>query len=183
MLSVWEGAQRLLHPSAVQAGLAGFAVLGLRCLLDGTSWLTSVRQLPREARARGVPVREHIRTTTDTAITAVYYKDAAALAGNAIALAGLGIHQMLRSEAPDAAAGIVIGVPLAGIGLRLAGRNRALLTNRSESPAVLDRIRALLAAGPGVAAVGQVASIYVAAPPAPGHRRNPAIGRHLWHAP
>ena len=100
VLSVWEGTQRLLHPSAVQAGLLGFAVLGLGCLLDGTSWLTSVRQLRREAAARGVPLRQHIRTTTDTAVTAVYYEDSAALTGNAIALAGLSLHQLLVPRRP-----------------------------------------------------------------------------------
>jgi cation diffusion facilitator family transporter len=161
VLSVWEGVQRLLHPGEVQAGMLGFAVLGLGCLLDGTSWLGSVRQLRREAAARGVPFRQHLRSTTDTAVTAVYYEDSAALAGNAIALTGLGARQLTGSAAPDAASGIVIGVLLAAIGLRLAARNRALLTNRSESPAVLDRIRCLLAADPGVAAVGQVASVYV----------------------
>ena len=161
MLSVWEGAQRLLHSSQVQVTLLGFAVLSLGCLVDGTSWLTSVRQLRREARERGAPLREHIRSTTDTAVTAVYYEDAAALAGNAIAFAGLGMHQLLGSAAPDAVAGMVIGVLLTGIGMRLAARNRALLTNRSESPAVLDLFRDLLAADPDVAAVGQVASIYV----------------------
>lgn len=161
VLSAWEGMQRLLHPSQVQAGVLGFAVLGLGCLLDGTSLLGSVRQLRREAAARGVPFRQHLRSTTDTAVTAVYYEDSAALAGNAIALAGLAARQLTGSAAPDAAAGIVIGVLLAAIGLRLAARNRALLTNRSESPAVLDRIRGLLAADPGVAAVGQVASVYV----------------------
>jgi cation diffusion facilitator family transporter len=161
VLSVWEGMQRLLHPSSVQAGVLGFAVLGLGCLLDGTSWLTSVRQLRREAATRGVPFRQHLRSTTDTAVTAVYYEDSAALAGNAIALAGLGAHQITGSAAPDAAAGIVIGILLAAIGLKLAGRNRALLTNRSESPAVLDRIRGLLTADPDVAAVGQLASVYL----------------------
>ena len=161
VLSAWEGVQRLLHPSEVQAGMLGFAVLGLGCLLDGTSWLGSARQLRREAAARGVPFRQHLRSTTDTAVTAVYYEDSAALLGYAIALAGLGARQLTGSAAPDAAAGIVIGVLLAVIGLRLAERNRALLTNRSESPAALDRIRGLLAADPGVAAVGQVASVYV----------------------
>jgi hypothetical protein len=91
VLSIWEGTQRLLHPSEVQVALLAFAVLGLGCLLDGTSWLTSVRQLRQEATARGVPLRQHIRSTTDTAVTAVYYEDAAALLGNAIALTGLGI--------------------------------------------------------------------------------------------
>jgi cation diffusion facilitator family transporter len=161
VLSIWEGAQRLLHPSQVQAGLVGVAVLGLGVLLDGTSWLASVRQLRREATARGVRFRQHLRSTTDTAVTAVFYEDTAALLGNAIALAGLGLHQLLGSPVPDAVAGIVIGVLLAAIGLRLAARNRVLLTNRSESPVVLDRIRDLLVADPEVAAVGQVTSVYV----------------------
>jgi cation diffusion facilitator family transporter len=160
-LSIWEGIQHLLHPGEVQAGLLGFAVLGLGFLLDGTSWLTSVRQLRREAAARGVPFRQHLRSTTDTAVTGVYYEDTAALLGNAIALAGLGLHQLLGSPAPDAVAGIVIGGLLATIGLRLAARNRALLTNRSESPVVLDHIRDLLADDHEVAAVGKVASIYL----------------------
>jgi cation diffusion facilitator family transporter len=161
VLSIWEGIQRLLHPSEVQAGLLGLAVLGLGCLLDGSSWLGSVRQLRREASARGIPFRQHLRSTTDTAVTAVFDEDAAALLGNAIALAGLGLHQLLDSPAPDAVAGIVIGLLLAAVGLRLAARNRVLLTNRSESPVVLDRIHDLLTAHPEVAAVGRVTSVYV----------------------
>jgi cation diffusion facilitator family transporter len=161
VLSVWEGIQRLLHPSEVQMGLVGVAVLGLGFLLDGTSWLASVRQLRREATARGVAFRQHLRSTTDTAVTAVFYEDSAALLGNAIALAGLGFHQLLGSPAPDAVAGVLIGLLLAAIGLRLAARNRALLTNRSESPVVLDRIRDLLAADPEVVEVGQMATVYL----------------------
>jgi cation diffusion facilitator family transporter len=161
VLSVWEGVQHLLHPGQVQLTLFGVAVLVLGCLLDGTSWLTSVRQLRREARVRGVRFRRHLRSTTDTAVTAVFYEDTAALIGNMTALAGLGLHQLLGTPAPDAVAGIAIGLLLAAIGLRLAARNRALLTNRSDSPVVLDRIRDLLAADPEVAAVGQVASVYV----------------------
>jgi cation diffusion facilitator family transporter len=161
VLSIWEGAQHLLHPSEIQLTLVGVAVLGLGFLLDGTSWLASVRQLRREATARGVPFRQHLRSTTDTAVTAVYYEDTAALLGNAIALTGLGLHQLLGSPAPDAVAGIVIGLLLAAIGLRLAARNRTLLTNRSDSPVVLDRIRDLLASDPEVATVGQVASVYL----------------------
>ena len=41
--------------AALTGSAALFAVLGLGCLLDGTSWLTSLRQLRREATARGVP--------------------------------------------------------------------------------------------------------------------------------
>ena len=81
VLSIWEGSQRLLHPGGIQAGLVGVAVLGLGCLLDGTSWLASVRQLRREATGRGVRFRQHLRSTTDTAVTAVFYEDAATSSG------------------------------------------------------------------------------------------------------
>jgi divalent metal cation (Fe/Co/Zn/Cd) transporter len=161
VLSIWEGTQRLLYPSEVQMGLVGFAVLGLGFLLDGTSWLTSVRQLRREATAPRGPVpaappldhrhRGHGRLLRGHR-GAARQRDRPHRAR---------VHQLLGSPAPDAVAGIVIGVLLAAIGLRLAARNRTLLTNRSESPVVLDRIRELLAADPEVAEVGQVTSVYV----------------------
>ena len=45
-------------------------------------------RLRRGANARGVPFRRHVRSTTDTAVTSVYYENSAALLGNAIALSG-----------------------------------------------------------------------------------------------
>jgi len=161
VLSIWEGVQHLLHPSNVQASLLGFAVIGFGCILDGTSWFVSIRQLRREAKSRGIPIKVHLRSTTDTAVTAVFYEDTGALIGDAVALVGLGVMQVSGLQAADAVAGIVIGSVLAAIGVRLAGRNRHLLTNRSDSPLVLDRIRQMLAAVPQVAAVGRIASIYV----------------------
>jgi len=161
VLSIWEGVHRLLGPAELQVSNLGLAVLVAGCLLDGTSWMASVRQIRREAIERGISFKEYLRTTTDTAVTAIYHEDAGALLGNMIALTGLAIHSLIHSPVPDAIAGILIGLLLSIVGLRLARRNRDLLTNRSESPLVLDQIRDLLIAGPGIAAVGKVASIYV----------------------
>ena len=160
-LAMWEGVQSLLHPGELRPSLLGFAVLGFGCVLDGTSWLVSYRQLRGEATRRGIPFKSHVRSTTDTAVTAVYYEDSAAIIGNVIALVGLGMHQVTGSPMPDAIAGIAVGVLLAVVGLQLARRNRDLLTNRSASPIVLDRIRGKLAANPEIAGVGKVASIFV----------------------
>ena len=161
LLSIGEGVHRLLVPGDLQFPLLGFGVLCMGFLLDGAFWLTSVRQLRREAASARVPMRRHLHSTTDTAIAAVYFEDAAALVGNLIALAGLGIHELLHSPIPDAVAGVMIGVLLSAIGWRLARRNRDLLTNRGESPLVLDRIRAVLLAGPRVVAVGPITGVYV----------------------
>jgi cation diffusion facilitator family transporter len=160
-LSIWEGLQQLLHPHPAANFAFGYAVLGVGFLIDGTSWVASLRQLRREARARGVPLGQHVRSTTDTMVTAVYLEDGAALLGGLLALVGLALHQVTGSAIPDALAAIAIGLLLAAIGVRLIRRNRALLTNLSESPAVLDRIRDLLKAHPDVERVGSIASLYV----------------------
>ena len=166
-LSVWEGVQQLLHPGEATNFVLGYAVLGLGFVVDGTSWLRSLRQLAREARARGVRLSQHIRSTTDTTVTAVYMEDGAALLGGMIAMVGLAAHQFLASHQvrgaaiPDALAAIGIGVLLGSIALRLVRRNRDLLTNLSESPKVLDQIRDLLLAHPEVTRVGRVATLYV----------------------
>ena len=166
-LSVWEGVQQLLHPGEATNFVIGYAVLGFGFVVDGTSWLRSLRQLAREARSRGVRLTQHIRSTTDTTVTAVYMEDGAALLGGMIAMVGLAAHQILTahqvrgSSIPDALAAIGIGVLLASIALRLVRRNRDLLTNLSESPRVLDQIRDLLAAHPEVTRVGTVTTLYV----------------------
>jgi cation diffusion facilitator family transporter len=161
VLSIWEGIQQLLHPSVATNFIFGYAVIGLGFVIDGTSFLLSLRQLTREARARGVRLSQHVRGTTDTAVTAAYREDGAALLGGLLALAGLVAHQLTGSAIPDAFAAIAIGALLAGIGLGLVRRNRDLLTNLSESPKVLDRIRDLLLAEPEIARVGSVATLYV----------------------
>ena len=161
VLSVWEGIQQLIHPGWATNFVIGYAVLGLGFLVDGTSWLLSLRQLVREARARGVRLSQHVRSTTDTTVTAVYMEDGAALLGGLTALVGLTAHQVLRSAIPDALAAIAIGVLLGSIGLRLVRRNRDLLTNLSESPRVLDYIRDVLMAEPEVIRVGRVSTLYI----------------------
>ncbi len=161
VLAIWEGVQRLLHPTPLEFVVVGLVVLGLGLVLDATSLLVGVRQLRGEARGRGIRFGKHLRSTTDTAVSTAFFEDGAAVFGDLCALAGLGAHQLLGSPYPDAVAGIVVGLLLAGIGLRLAARNRDLLTNRSESPVVLDRIRALLLDHPEVVAVGGVLTVYV----------------------
>ena len=107
VLAIWEGVQQLVHHGQATDFAVGYAVLGLGFAVDGTSWLRSRRQLAREARARAVPLNQHLRSTTDTTVTAVYLEDRAAL---------LAAHQVLGSPLPDALAAIAIGLLLAASG-------------------------------------------------------------------
>src|SRR6266540_544769 len=73
--------------------------------------------------------------------------------GVCLALAGLALHQVTGSAVPDALASIAIGLLLVVVAVRLASRERELLTNQSAPPSVVSTIRKLLEAAPGVSVV------------------------------
>jgi cation diffusion facilitator family transporter len=160
VLSIWEGIQHLLSPEATTNFVIGYVILGVGFVVDGTSWVVAVRQLWHESRLRQVRLLEHVRGTTDTTVTAVFFEDGASLLGGGIAMLGLAAHQVFGSEVPDAVAAIAIGLLLCAIGVRHVSRNRDLLTNLSDSPRVVDRIRDLLSADRSVAQVGTVTTFY-----------------------
>ena len=68
--------------------------------VDASSWVASLSQLVREARARRVSLSAHVGTTTDTTAVAVFREDGAAMLGGLIALTGLALHQITGSAMP-----------------------------------------------------------------------------------
>ncbi len=100
------------------------------------------------AAARRVPAPDH-RSHRDHCL----WEDTAAIIGVCLALAGLALHQVTGSAVPDALASIAIGLLLVVVAVRLASRERELLTNQSASPSVVSTIRELLEAAPGVSVV------------------------------
>src|SRR5207302_9363009 len=59
VLSMWEGMQRLANPCEVTDFLLGYIVLGVGFFVDASSWVASLSQLVREARARRVSLSAH----------------------------------------------------------------------------------------------------------------------------
>jgi divalent metal cation (Fe/Co/Zn/Cd) transporter len=86
-------------------------------------------------------------------VTTVFYEDSAAVVGILFAVAGVALHQVTHSAVPDAAASIAIGLLLVVVAVRLASRERELLTNQSASPAVVGVVRRALESAPEVESV------------------------------
>jgi hypothetical protein len=128
-VSIWEGIQALLHPTELEAFWVGVAVLVVALVLDGISRTVAVRALRAQAQRRGISVRTLLRESPDPAITTVYLEDTVDVLGAALALAALVLHRVTGSAFPDALATLLIGCLLAYVAVRLARRNRALLTN------------------------------------------------------
>jgi cation diffusion facilitator family transporter len=141
LTAIVEGIYQLMHPHRLESVIVGYVVLAVSLALELTSWRTAYRQLRSESRGRGVGLRVYLRRSSDPTPTTVFYEDSAAVIGIALATAGLVLHQVTGSAIPDAAASIAIGVLLVFVALRLAARERELLTNQSAPSQITDGFR------------------------------------------
>jgi cation diffusion facilitator family transporter len=152
-VSVTHGIQQLLKPEPAGHFAVGYIVLAISFVLEGVSFLQSVRQARPEAQSMQRDLIEHVLATSDPTLRAVVAEDSAALAGLLIAAASLAAHQLTGSPVPDAVGSIVIGVLLAVTAMVLINRNRQFLVGQEADPRVrVAAIQALLAA-PEVARV------------------------------
>ena len=97
----------------------GYVVLALSFVLEGISFLQSVKQARPEAQSMQRDLIEHVLATSDPTLRAVFAEDSAALTGLVIATAGLAAHALTGSAVPDAIGSILIGVLLAVVAIVL----------------------------------------------------------------
>src|ERR1022692_1662906 len=152
-VSVTHGISELLRPEPASHFLIGYIVLAVSFVLEGISFLRSVRQAKPEAESMQRDLIEHVLVTSDPTLRAVFAEDSAALTGLLVAAAGLAAHQLTGSPVPDAVGSIVIGVLLAVTAIVLINLNRRFLVGQDADPRVrAATIQALLDA-PEVARV------------------------------
>ncbi|MET0965554.1 MAG: cation diffusion facilitator family transporter [Nakamurella sp.] len=144
VVSIQHGISELFDPEPATDYLVGYIVLGISFLLEGFSFLQSVRQARREAGALHRDLLDHVLATSDPTLRAVFAEDAAALTGLLIATAGLGLHQLTGSPTPDAIGSILVGVLLGFVAVILINRNRRFLVGQEVSPAARSAALAAL---------------------------------------
>jgi cation diffusion facilitator family transporter len=137
-VSITHGIQELIRPEPATDFLVGYVVLALSFVLEGISFLRSVRQARPVAELFGRDLIEEVMATSDPTLRAVFFEDSAALVGLVIAAVGLAAHQATGSATPDAVGSILVGVLLAVVAVVLINRNRQFLIGEEADP----RIRA-----------------------------------------
>jgi cation diffusion facilitator family transporter len=152
-VSVTRGVQELITPEPASHFVVGYLVLAVSFVLEGVSFLQSVRQARPEAEARQLDLIEHVLATSDPTLRAVFAEDSAALTGLLIAAAGLGAHQLTGSPVPDAAGSILVGLLLAAVAILLINRNLRFLVGQEADPRVRAAAIAALLDAPEVARV------------------------------
>jgi divalent metal cation (Fe/Co/Zn/Cd) transporter len=128
-------------------------VLAVSFVLEGISFLQSVRQAKPEAESLQRDLIEHVLATSDPTLRAVFAEDSAALVGLVIAAAGLAAHQLTGSPVPDAVGSILVGALLAVVAVVLINRNRQYLVGQEVDPRVRAAAVQALLADPEVARV------------------------------
>jgi cation diffusion facilitator family transporter len=135
-VSITHGVQELVMPRPASHFLVGYVVLAVSFVLEGTSFLQSVRQARPEAESLDRDLLEHVLITSDPTLRGVFAEDSAALVGLLVAAAGLGAHQLTGSATPDAVGSILVGVLLAVVAIDLINRNRRFLVGQEVDPRV-----------------------------------------------
>jgi divalent metal cation (Fe/Co/Zn/Cd) transporter len=108
------------------------------------------RTIRSEAGARGLSIRAYLRRTTEPATTTELLGNGIGVIRALLAIAALAITQETGNTVADAVASGLIGLALIASAVALIQRNRDLLTGRGIAPELLEQMRRLVAAEPGV---------------------------------
>ena len=158
-VSFYEGVVHLLDPHPIGDPFWNYVVLACAAVFESISFVIGLRAFRAERRGR--PFWEALRTSKDPATYTVIAEDGAALAGLAIAAAGIWLSERLQMPQLDGIASILIGVLLAGVAVLLIRESRGLLVGEGIRPKTAREVRELVLAEPGVREMGPVLSMYV----------------------
>jgi cation diffusion facilitator family transporter len=150
VVSIWHGIQQLIEPEEASNYLVAYVVLAIAFVLEGLSFTQAMTQARRLAAVRDSSVTEFVLTTSNPTQRAVFFEDAAALIGIAIATAGIALHQVTGSVTPDAVGSILVGVLLAVVAGVLIDRNRRFLVGEVVRPEIRQQVLRELLAHPDI---------------------------------
>ena len=159
-ISIYEGWRHIREPEPLSDPTINYVVLAVAVLLEGSSWAIAVRAF---AKAKGESGWwRAVKESKDPAAFIVLFEDTAALAGLLVAAIGIWASHAWSDPRIDGVASIVIGLILATVAVLLAREAKGLLIGERADPGLVERVRALVAANQGIAAVNHVRTIHTA---------------------
>jgi cation diffusion facilitator family transporter len=148
LFAIFEGVEKLVHPHEISGPGWAIGVLVVSAGLESFSLRTALHESRAERKGRSI--LQFVRRTKIPELAIVVLEDIGALLGLSFALAGVALAELLDQPRWDAAGSLAIGVLLVTIAIVLAIEMASLLVGESAAPEVVERIRSILAAHPGV---------------------------------
>jgi len=146
-ISIYEGIHRLRHSESVSNPFWNYVVLAIAGLAESFSMYFALKKF-QEARRKDENWWNELRNSKDPSVFVVVAEDAAALAGIAVAAAGIVLGQIFQSTTPDAIAAIAIGGILCCVAMALAIETKALLVGESADPEIVSGIMKIVTSDP-----------------------------------
>lgn len=159
-VSIYEGYTHFIEPEPLQSPTINYIVLGVAFVMEGASWVIAMREFAAAKGESGWWAAVH--RSKDPAGFIILFEDSAALAGLAIAAAGVWASHFYADPRLDGAASIAIGVVLALVAILLAREAKGLLIGEGADPAIVARVRAVVDGHPAVTSVNHVRTIHTA---------------------
>ena len=153
-VAVYEGLDHLIHPQPIQEPALVLAVLAISLLLDSASLIVSLRESgPAIGR---VGWWRAFRNSKNPPSFITLFTNSAALGGDVVAGAGMGLAITTGRSRWDAVASLIIGAFLAVSAALLARESKGLLIGERADP---ELGKAILAAARGIEGIGQANGI------------------------
>ncbi|MEQ1541511.1 MAG: cation diffusion facilitator family transporter [Novosphingobium sp.] len=159
-VSLYEGILHLLHPEPTSNLKIALLVLAVAAALESWSTWEALRAFNGANAGKGL-VRA-LKDTKDAPTLIVLLENAGALAGLAIAAAGIGLAWWSGNPMWDGVASVLIGLVLGGIAVMLIVEAKGLLIGEAADPALVEAIRACAAGHAGVTTVHEVLTVHQA---------------------
>ena len=153
-VSFYEGVSHIRNPEVISDPTLSYIVLGVAFVLEGTTWLISLRNV--RATKGDAGYLEAFRKSKDPSVFTVLFEDSAALLGLVIAAAGIWSSQLLNDPRFDGLASIGIALVLATASILLARETKGLLIGEPADPRLRESIARIASADPGVHRVNAV---------------------------
>lgn len=147
--SVFEGIISLTRRGSGDIVIA-FVALAVAGLAEGTSFARAFYQLRKEAKAAGMSIADHARSSPDTTLRTALFEDSTAVIGLVLAAIGLTLQVLTGSPVWDGAASIAIGGLLVLVAVRLGLDSRDYLIGKAADPGELKTIREVIEETPGI---------------------------------
>ncbi|WP_029528251.1 MULTISPECIES: cation diffusion facilitator family transporter [Polaromonas] len=160
-MSIYEGVVHMREPEPLTDPFWIYVVLAMAAVFEGASFLIALRQFLRLSAGR--PFWSSLHGSKDPSLYTVLAEDGAALAGLAVAAAGVWASHSLDMPVLDGAASVVIGCILAGVAVLLIRESRGLLVGEGVRPETAAAIRAIAQQQPQIKKAGLPLTMYIGA--------------------
>ena len=157
-VSIYEGILHILHPEHGADPMIAYIVLGIAFALE--SWSTWEALKAFNITRNGRSLWAAIRASKDAPTIVVLLENGGALAGLAIAAAGISISQWTHNPMWDGLASVLIGLVLAAVAILLIIEAKGLLIGESADPELVEALRVSAETHVGVTKVHDVLTVH-----------------------